>query len=133
MSDQPVTNALVIPAGPFKKAAGEQAGPAIEAVAYAEIGFGLWTGGKDILVHEGGFLADNNKGCRCSVSAGKGKKAPRWLFFFAGSTEANPGSRLLGRVQELFQVFKDDPYVLVMLLELAALFDHFLFHPLQLD
>ena len=57
----------------------------------------------------------------------------RWLFFFAGSTEANPGSGLLGWVQELFQVFKNELYIFTMLFELAALFDQLLFHLLQLD
>jgi hypothetical protein len=51
------------------------------------------------------------------------------LLFFR-SPEANAWARFGGRVQQLLQVFKDEPYVTVMLLELAALFDHFLFHPL---
>ena len=53
------------------------------------------------------------------------------LFVFPSEAYARPG--FLGWIQQLLQVFKDEPYVLVMLLELAALFDHFLFHLLQLD
>ena len=41
MTNEPVANTLVVPAGPFEKAAGEKGGPAIEAVAHAIIGLGL--------------------------------------------------------------------------------------------
>ena len=39
----------------------------------------------------------------------------RWLFFFAGSTEANPGSGLLGWIQQLFECSKDHLYVFTIL------------------
>lgn len=53
MSDQAVADALVVPTGPFEKAAGEEAGPAVESVAHAEVEYWFWIGRKDILVHGG--------------------------------------------------------------------------------
>ena len=72
MADQTVTNALVVPAGPFEKPAGQKARPTVEAVAHAVVAYGVRIGGKVILVHEyRRFLADNYRGIDCSEDAGE--------------------------------------------------------------
>ena len=46
VTDQSLSDAVVIPAGPFQEAAWEDTGPAVEPVTHAEVGFGCrgWVG-----------------------------------------------------------------------------------------
>lgn len=53
VADEAVMDRLVIPAGPFEKAAGEGVGPAVEAVAGLVVGGGRWE--ERIVVHGGWF------------------------------------------------------------------------------